>query len=103
MTSEQNARSLVCAFNEFGFESLDLTVEDFQTQGQVVQLGIAPAKIDILTSLTGVDFDGCWENRISVEDDGLVYSVISLNDLRTNKTALGRHQDLADLVELGDD
>ena len=103
LTSELNASSLVSALNEFGFGSLELTVEDFKTQGQVVQLGNAPARIDILTSLTGVDFDACWENRISVEDDGLVYSVISLNDLRTNKTALGRHQDLADLEELGDD
>jgi hypothetical protein len=61
------------------------------------------ARIDILTSLTGVEFEDCWDNRVEVEEEGLVYSVISLKDLRTNKTTLGRHQDLADLEQLGDD
>jgi sugar phosphate isomerase/epimerase len=103
LASEENASSLMDTLEEFGFGSLDLNAEDFKTPGQVVQLGNAPARIDILTSLTGVDFDTCWENRVSVEDDGLVYPVISLVDLRVNKTALGRHQDLADLEQLGDE
>ena len=101
LTSEQNANSLIMVLDEFGFGSLQLTVEDFKSPGYVVQLGNAPARIDILTSLTGVSFDECWENRVAVEDEGLVYTVISLDDLRANKTALGRHQDLADLEELG--
>jgi hypothetical protein len=100
LTSEQNASSLIEALKEFGFGSLDLTFDDFKSPGQVVQLGNAPARIDILTSLTGVDFDACWDNRVSVEDEGLVYSVISLKDLRVNKAALGRYQDLADLEQL---
>ena len=89
--------------DDLGFGALALTVEDFKSPGYVVQLGNAPARIDILTSLTGVEFDDCWDNRIEVDDEGLVYPVISLNDLRANKRALGRHQDLADLVELGDE
>jgi hypothetical protein len=102
LTSEQNASSLINTLDEFGFSSLQLTAEDFESPGYVIQLGNAPARIDILTSLTGVDFDECWNNRIIVDDEGLVYPVIALEDLRTNKTALGRHQDLADLEELGD-
>ncbi|MBO6506830.1 MAG: nucleotidyltransferase [Kordiimonadaceae bacterium] len=103
LTDPDNAKALLDALDEFGFGSLDLSVEDFETPGQVVQLGNAPARIDILTSLTGVDFDVCWENKITVKDEGLAYPVISLSDLRVNKRALGRHQDLADLEELGDD
>ena len=103
LTSEDNAASMLRALNEFGFGSLELSVDDFRSPGQVVQLGNAPARIDILTSLTGVSFDDCWENRISVDDEDLSYPVISLNDLRVNKKALGRHQDLADLEELGDE
>jgi hypothetical protein len=104
LTSEQNASALIKTLNDFGFGSFQLKVKDFETPGYVVQLGNAPARIDILlTSLTGVDFDECWKNRIPVEDEGLVYPVIALKDLRTNKTALGRHQDLADLEELGDE
>lgn len=103
LTSTKNATSLINALNEFGFGSLELSAKDFENPGYVVQLGNAPARIDILTSLTGVEFDDCWDNRVEVEEEGLVYSVISLKDLRTNKTTLGRYQDLADLEQLGDD
>jgi hypothetical protein len=103
LTSEENAESLLQALAEFGFGSLDLTVDDFNSPGHVIQLGNAPARIDILTSLTGVNFDECWENRISVEVEDLFYPVISLSDLKLNKRALGRYQDLADLEALGDD
>ncbi|MDA1301912.1 MAG: hypothetical protein O2868_17760 [Proteobacteria bacterium] len=103
LTSEENAESLLQALAEFGFGSLDLTVDDFNSPGHIIQLGNAPARIDILTSLTGVNFDECWENRISVEVEDLFYPVISLSDLKLNKRALGRYQDLADLEALGDD
>jgi hypothetical protein len=103
LTSEENAESLLQARAGFGFGSLDLTVDDFNSPGHIIQLGNAPARIDILTSLTGVNFDECWENRISVEVEDLFYPVISLSDLKLNKRALGRYQDLADLEALGDD
>ena len=103
LTNRENAVSLIQALDDFGFGSFGLSVTDFETPGHVVQLGNAPARIDILTSLTGVDFDACWQNKIYVEGEGLIYPVISLNDLRTNKRALARHQDLADLEQLGDD
>ena len=100
LTNRENATAMIRALDEFGFGSLNLSVEDFETEGYVVQLGNAPARIDILTSLTGVNFIDCWENRIITEEDGLKFPVISLDDLRQNKTALGRHQDLADLDQL---
>lgn len=103
LTNRENAASLVQALDDFGFGSLDLSVTDFETPGHVVQLRNAPARIDILTSLTGVDFKSCWQNKINVEDDGLIYPVISLSDLKANKRALGRHQDLADLEQLGEE
>ncbi len=103
LTSRENAESLLNALDEFGFGSLDLSIEDFERQGYVVQLGNAPARIDILTSLTGVEFEACWESRVMAEEGGLVFPVISLKDLRVNKSALGRHQDLADLDQLDEE
>jgi predicted nucleotidyltransferase len=97
-----NADRLLHALDAFGFGSLGLSSSDFTTPGQVVQLGVAPARIDLLTSLTGVDFDACWSRRVNVEVDGLRLPVISLDDLRVNKRALGRHQDLADLDALSE-
>lgn len=95
-----NAKNLISALDEFGFGSLDLTKDDFISPGYVVQLGQPPARIDLLTSLTGVEFEACWENRLTLEDDGLILPVIALNDLITNKKVLGRYQDLADIEEL---
>ncbi len=95
-----NAKNLISAMDEFGFGSLDLTKDDFISTGYVVQLGQPPARIDLLTSLTGVEFEACWENRLTLEDDGLILPVIALNDLITNKKVLGRYQDLADIEEL---
>jgi hypothetical protein len=100
LTSEENAKKLVAALQAFGFGSLGLTQADFLEPGYVVQLGQPPARINLLTSLTGVDFASCWRNRTDLVIDDLTIPVISLDDLRRNKRALGRHQDLADLENL---
>lgn len=100
LTSEENATKLVAALQAFGFGSLGLKQADFLEPGYVVQLGQPPARIDLLTSLTGVEFESCWRNRTELVVDGLAIPVISLDDLRRNKRALGRHQDLADLENL---
>ena len=86
--------------DEFGFGSLGLSAEDFVVEGQVVQLGYPPNRIDILTSIAGVDFEGCWERRTEVVLDSLTVPFIGLEDLEDNKLAAGRFQDLADVEAL---
>jgi Nucleotidyltransferase of unknown function (DUF6036) len=100
LTDERNVQAIVAALDEFGFGSLGLKAADFREPGRVVQLGRPPARIDLLTSLTGVEFADCWQNKVDVDVDGIALPVISLDDLRVNKRALGRHQDLADLENL---
>lgn len=100
LTSEENAGKLIAALESFGFGSLGLTKADFLEPGYVVQLGQPPARIDLLTSLTGVEFEPCWRNKVELAIDDIVIPVISLEDLKRNKRALGRHQDLADLAQL---
>ena len=95
-----NATQLLAALEEFGFGSLGLSEDDFTTPGYVVQLGQPPVRIDLLTSVTGVDFEDAWSRRETMSIDGVELLVIALEDLRTNKRALGRHQDLADLENL---
>ncbi len=77
-----------------------LKEEDFTVPGYVIQLGQPPIRIDLLTSLTGVEFEQCWNNKLTLDLDGMDLPFISLEDLKTNKQALGRHQDLADLENL---
>jgi hypothetical protein len=96
-----NAERLVAALDDFGLGSVGLTAKDFMEPDVVVQLGYPPLRIDLLTSATGVDFEHCWENRVSLDVGGVEAGFISLPDLIENKRAAGRPQDLvdADLLE----
>jgi hypothetical protein len=100
--SEENAHRLVQALDDFGFGSLGLQPADFLQPDQIVQLGYPPARIDLLTTLVGVDFDTCHASRVDVLIDDVVASFIDLENLKRNKRASGRLQDLADLENLGE-
>jgi hypothetical protein len=98
-SSIENASRVVRALQQFGFGDLNLTPEDFSGD-QVIQLGVAPNRIDLLTSLSGVGFEEAWTTREEGELDGLQVSFISRDMLKRNKQACGRLQDLADLEYL---
>ena len=100
-----NAARLVEALNDFGFGSLGLVADDFLEPESVVQLGYPPKRIDILTSVDGVEFADCYPNRIEVELEGVEPTVpfIGLDDLMANKKASGRPQDQADIQSLRPD
>jgi len=100
-TSAENARRLHQALAAFGFGSLGLSPEDFTRPGRVIQLGLPPNRIDLLTSIDGVDFEAAWRGRAPGELDGLPVQFIGREDLIQNKRAAGRTQDLADLEALG--
>ena len=95
-----NSKRLLEALDTFGFGSLGLKEEDFIEADQIIQLGYPPARIDIITSLDGVDFSECHKRKVVVEIDRVDVSFISLQDLKKNKTSTGRTQDLADLEHL---
>ena len=91
---------LVSALGDFGFASLGLTAEDFLEPGTIIQLGYPPSRIDLMTTLTGVDFETCFEARAVIIVDNITVNLIDLEDLKRNKRAVGRPQDLADLDNL---
>jgi predicted nucleotidyltransferase len=98
--AQKNALHIVKALEQFGFASLGLTESDFLVEDQIIQLGYAPNRIDIITTLPGVTFAECYDKRLSVEIDGVKVNFIDLDNLRKNKKATGRLQDLADLENL---
>jgi hypothetical protein len=98
--SRENGVRLKAALAEFGFGQLGLSEEDFLSEGQVVQLGVAPNRIDILTSITGCKFDEVWRTRIAAELAGVSVNMIAREAYIKNKRASGRAQDLADLDAL---
>ena len=95
-----NAERLIIALEQFGFGSLILAVEDFLEAGTIIQLGYPPNRIDLLTTLSGVDFGTCFESRTVVQVDEISVNFIDLDNLKRNKLAVGRPQDLADLDNL---
>lgn len=95
-----NAAKLLQALAQFGFESLDLTAQDFLEPEQVIQLGYPPNRIDLITSPPGVDFDRSYEARLEVVIDDVPVHFIDLENLKKTKKAAGRLQDLADLENL---
>lgn len=98
--SQENADRLMQAMNKFGFGQLNFTSSDFMEDNQVIQLGVSPNRIDLLTFLSGVSFDEAWTTREPGEIDGLNVPFISREMLKRTKAATGRQQDLADLEQL---
>lgn len=99
-SSRVNADNMLDALDHFGFGGLGLTAEDFLKPDQIIQLGYPPSRIDILTSVEGVDFDSCYASRVIATIDDTSMNFIDLENLRKNKKATGRLQDLADLEKL---
>jgi predicted nucleotidyltransferase len=98
--SPSNAERIVRALEQFGFGSLGLTDSDFIQPNQIIQLGHPPCRIDLLTTLSAVDFETCHQARLETEVDGVKVNFIDLENLKTTKRAAGRHQDLADIENL---
>ena len=98
--TEGNASNMMAALTQFGFASINLTADDFLNPTQVIQLGYPPNRIDILMRLEGVDFEDCYASRMDLELEGTRVPFIDLVNLRKNKRAVGRYQDLADLENL---
>lgn len=97
---KSNADKIIKALEEFGFSSLDISQEDFLQPGYVVQLGQPPGRIDLLTSVTGLEFEPCYDTRVTIELEDVTIDFIDLESFKKNKRAVGRYQDLADLENL---
>ena len=81
----------------------EIAVEDFSTPGVVFQIGIAPQRVDVMTSVSGVEFEDAWPNRIVADLDGLRADVIGREQLLQNKIASGRPKDIVDVNILRSD
>jgi len=96
----ENAHLVWQALTSFGAPLSRLQIEDLATPDLVFQIGIAPRRIDILTSISGVEFEEAWAKRSNLEIAGQRLNILSRNHLIQNKRAAGRPKDLADLAWL---
>lgn len=94
--SVENSEAVMRAISAFGAPPLNLTLSDLQKDDTVFQIGVAPKRIDIITSLSGLEFDEAYKNSIVVELEGIQLRVPSIPDLIRNKRATGRVKDVSD-------
>jgi len=98
--SQENADKLITSLDQFGFGSLGLSAQDFQTPDQIIQLGYPPNRIDLITTPDGINFETCYSAKTEIIVDNIPVQFIDLDNLKKNKKASGRLQDLADLENL---
>ena len=97
---EQTAMKMVEVLKDFGFNPPELQKELFLKEQKVIRMGVPPMRLEILTSIDGVSFKTCYDNRIIVDFGDLAVNFISKDDLLINKRASGRPQDLVDFDKL---
>ncbi|MBF0289420.1 MAG: hypothetical protein HQM14_16525 [SAR324 cluster bacterium] len=99
-TTPDNAKKVVEVLNKFGFSNPEINEDLFLQKDKIIRMGHPPMRIEILTSISGVEFQECHRKKITDHLSGISVSLISLEDLKTNKKASGRHKDLDDLENL---
>jgi hypothetical protein len=96
----ENAHRVIRALSKFGAPATQLSSEDFTSTDLIVQFGVEPCRIDLLTGISGIEFEEAWQNRVSIEIDNLEIFILSKKDLLTNKMATGRDKDQGDIIWL---
>jgi hypothetical protein len=95
-----NAQSVIAVLQAFGFGAVGISADDFTREEHVVQLGLPPNRIDLLTSISGVTFDEVWSGRVRSDLDETPVSFIGKEQLLRNKRSTGRLKDLADAEQI---
>lgn len=98
--TEENADRVLRALSEFGFGKVGIQVADLRSPGMVIQLGVKPNRIDLLTAISGISFEEAWATRSDAELDGVAVRFIGRAALLRNKEQTGRAKDLGDAEEL---
>ena len=99
----ENAQRIMAALDEFGFGSVELSAADFEVPDKVIQLGVPPIRVDMVTSITEVSWDDAFSGRVEGKYGDVPVHYIGREHFILNKRALGRKKDLADLEALGEE
>src|ERR1700733_6556647 len=94
--SRENARRVRAALQAFGAPLADLSEEDLATEGTIFQIGVAPNRIDVITTVDALDFAACFARATRTSYGGVPIRVLAKDDLLINKKAVGRPQDIVD-------
>ena len=95
-----NAERVVKVLSDFGFDGPELSAALFLKEDQIVRMGVEPVRIELMTTISGVQFEECYRERLETTLDDEPVNLINLRHLRINKKAAGRLKDLSDLEHL---
>lgn len=98
-----NAKRIMRALKDFGFDSVGLVQADFEKPGYVIQLGVPPVRIDIMTSLTGLSWKKVFKNRVEGRYGSINVYYIGRKEFILNKRKIGRKKDIADIEAIGEE
>jgi hypothetical protein len=96
----ENAQRVADALVRFGAPAESVSVADFALSDRILQIGVPPGRVDVITSIDGVEFDDAWPRRLEITLEGLPICILGRADLLRNKRAVARPQDLADVARL---
>jgi len=95
--SKENAEKILSVLEEFGFGDLSVSIEDLTSEGNILQLGYEPVRIDLLNNLEGLDFQNVWKNKVTGDYGSEKVYFIGIEDLIKNKKTAGRSSDMMDI------
>ena len=95
-----NAHKIVAVLKAFGFDHPELNENLFLHENKILRMGVPPVRLEITTSISGVQFDECYQVRVVDILDGIEVNLIDLENLKKNKKASGRPKDLVDFQKL---
>lgn len=98
-TSGENVARLIDTLRAFGLDSPDILPEMFD-DANILRLGVPPLRIEVMSEISGVDFDSCYVDRVVEKVDDVTIQIIDLASLKTNKRESARYKDLDDLENL---
>lgn len=98
--NEVNAERTAEALQAFGMPEQETTKRLFMEKDKIIRMGVPPVSIEVITGASGIEFDECYPRREIVKIDNIPVNFISLDDLKLNKQAAGRHKDLEDIEHL---
>lgn len=100
---KENAKRILKALEAFGFGSLDIEISDLHQKNNIIQLGVPPVRIDLITSISGVSWDDAYNSKEAGQFGNVSVFFIGRQQFIINKRTYGRMKDLADLESLGEE
>ena len=98
--SEENVKKIICSLIAFGFPEVDLHIEGFTTEWNIITFGVEPVRGDFINRISGMNFDEAWNNKVRGKYGEVEVNFIGRIELIKNKSSTNRLKDKLDVEEL---